>query len=72
MPRSALKVQQYYHYTRNKEHFKNYEPWRTYWFGMSYTKASQIDINIESNNMDQNSFIFIDNGDGIDFHNLIR
>jgi hypothetical protein len=57
-----------------KKHFKNFEPWQALfelvWNGLD-AKATRIDINIESNEMDGLEVIHVvDNGDGIDFHNL--
>lgn len=74
MPRSAFKGTANITDQGIKKHFKNYEPWQALfelvWNGLD-AKASRIDINIESNNMDGLELIHvIDNGDGIDFHNF--
>ena len=74
MPRSAFKGTANITDQGIKKHFKNYEPWQALfelvWNGLD-AKASRIDINIEINNMDGLELIHvIDNGDGIDFHNL--
>ena len=57
-----------------KKHFKNFEPWHALvelvWNGLD-ARATRIDINVESNDLHGLEVIqVVDNGDGIDFHNL--
>lgn len=57
-----------------KKHFKNIDPWKAIfelvWNGLD-AKGTEIKVHIETNDMDGTEAIeVIDNGEGIDFHNI--
>eukprot|EP01093_Parvamoeba_rugata_P013817 TRINITY_DN4319_c0_g1_i2.p2 TRINITY_DN4319_c0_g1~~TRINITY_DN4319_c0_g1_i2.p2 ORF type:complete len:151 (+),score=25.31 TRINITY_DN4319_c0_g1_i2:871-1323(+) len=59
-----------------KKYFKGYEPWQALfelvWNGLD-ARAKRIDINMETNGLDfVESIQVIDNGDGIDFPNILN